>query len=252
MRSLLSLGRARGAAAKTVDGRGVVATGWSVRGAAFVLTLGVSLAISAPALAATPETPETGHASAVTANTATLEGGVLNPNAAGEAGEYGSYYEASETRNVEDRAWLPVPEGIAIRIEKGAVAPVKLTALKSSPAVHVLFPFSATPKTPEEVSAASARSDVHHAQRATGDRKRVRCRCFLYVEGSAGTTERANRSRQRSDHLLLPVRHERILRRKSQQSAHPESGTGRQPGFPAAGMSALQPGSDLSLPHHHD
>jgi hypothetical protein len=70
MRSLLSLGRARGAASRTVDGRGTGAAGaaglpargrsWGLRGAiALAGTLGALLVCSAPALAGAPETQET-------------------------------------------------------------------------------------------------------------------------------------------------------------------------------------------------
>jgi hypothetical protein len=47
-----------------------------------------------PAFAGAPETPETGEATGVTATTATLNG-VLNPKAAGEAGNYEFVYPQS-------------------------------------------------------------------------------------------------------------------------------------------------------------
>ncbi len=95
-------------------------------------TLGTLALMTAPALAAapeTPETPETGEASAVTVTTATLEGGVLNPNAPGAAGEYQFLYRASGSQ-CEGESAAPEPAGIAPGIEKEVVPPVKLTGLK--------------------------------------------------------------------------------------------------------------------------
>jgi len=81
----------------------------------------------APALAAAPEKPETGVASAITATTATLEGGVLNPNAAGELGEYQFLYRVSESECEGESA---TPSEPAAGSEKEAVAPVSLTNLQ--------------------------------------------------------------------------------------------------------------------------
>jgi hypothetical protein len=60
-------------------------------GLAFVLSVVLLGVLVSPAFAAAPQTPETGAASAVAATTATLNG-VLNPNAAGEAGTYDFLY----------------------------------------------------------------------------------------------------------------------------------------------------------------
>jgi hypothetical protein len=84
---------------------------------------------SAPALAAAPETPETGKATALTATTATLTGGVLNPNASGEPGEYEYLYRVSETE-CEGEDVAPEPSGIAVGFEKEPVSPVELTGLQ--------------------------------------------------------------------------------------------------------------------------
>ena len=241
MRSLLSLGRARGAAAKTVDGRGVVATGWSVRGAAFVLTLGVSLAISAPALAATPETPETGHASAVTANTATLEGGVLNPNAAGEAGEYEYLYKASETE-CEGGSVAPVPEGIALGIEKEAVPPVKLTGLKAAqPYTFCLVERNAA--NPEEVSAASAPVTFT----TLNGQPAIESEYVSYVEGSAATLNARIDPDGEATTYYFQYGTSESYGESTPQVALPENDTAMTR-IPAAGMSALQPGRTY---HYH-
>lgn len=241
MRSLLSLGRARGAAAKTVDGRGVAATGWSVRGAAFVLTLGVSLAISAPALAATPETPETGHASAVTANTATLEGGVLNPNAAGEAGEYEYLYKASETE-CEGGSVAPIPEGIALGIEKEAVPPVKLTGLKAAqPYTFCLVERNAA--NPEEVSAASAPVTFT----TLNGQPAIESEYVSYVEGSAATLNARIDPDGEATTYYFQYGTSESYGESTPQVALPENDTAMTR-IPAAGMSALQPGRTY---HYH-
>jgi hypothetical protein len=86
----------------------------------------------APALAAAPETPETGTASAVTARTATLEGGVLNPKAtvAVAPGEYEYLFRAS-AGNCEGERAAPEPAGIALGMPKEHVEPpVALTNLQ--------------------------------------------------------------------------------------------------------------------------
>src|ERR1700690_2340279 len=73
--------------------------------------LGALVFASAPALAAV-ETPETGSASAVTAHTATLEGGVLNPNKAGEVTEYEyEYLYKASASECQGGSVAPVPEG---------------------------------------------------------------------------------------------------------------------------------------------
>jgi hypothetical protein len=93
-----------------------------------------SLVLSAaPALAAPPETPETGKASAVTATTATLEGGVLNPKAKGELGEYEYRFRVSESECEGERSTA----GVALGEEKEAVPSVSLTELQ--PNAHYTF-----------------------------------------------------------------------------------------------------------------
>ena len=75
-------------------------TGLSRVGLLAVLVMGLLAFTAAPALAAAPETPETGKANAatITATTVTLEGGVLNPHAAlGELAEYEYRFRASPT-----------------------------------------------------------------------------------------------------------------------------------------------------------
>jgi hypothetical protein len=91
--------------------------------------LGLLALTAAPALAAAPETPETGKASAITSTTATLEDGVLNPNAPGEVGEYQFLYRVSET-DCEGESAAPEPAGTALGNEKEVVPPVKLTGLQ--------------------------------------------------------------------------------------------------------------------------
>jgi len=83
-------------------------------------------------LAAEPETPETGKASAVTATTAALEGAVLNPKATlpVEPGEYEYLFRVSETECEGERA-APEPAGIALGMPKELVEPpVVLTGLQ--------------------------------------------------------------------------------------------------------------------------
>jgi hypothetical protein len=93
---------------------------------AAVASLGVLagvLALSAaPVLAATPETPETGKASLVTATTATLNG-VLNPKAATPVapGEYEFLYGISAAECLEE-ALAPSPAGIALGLEPEKVS----------------------------------------------------------------------------------------------------------------------------------
>ncbi len=82
---------------------------------------------SAPVLAAAPETPETGKAGAVAATTATLEDGVLNPNAAGEVGEYEYRFRVSETECEGERSSAP---GMALGAKQEAVPAVQLSELQ--------------------------------------------------------------------------------------------------------------------------
>ena len=117
LRGLLS---AKGTGAPKRGSRGLV---FSVLSTA----LGVFAFTAAPALAAAPETPETGKASAVTATTATLEGGVLNPHAAGEVGEYEYRFRVSPTECEGESGTSPEP---AAGAEKEAVPAVHLTNLQ--------------------------------------------------------------------------------------------------------------------------
>jgi hypothetical protein len=98
-----------------------------------VLAAGLALS-TAPALAATPEQPETGKASAVTTTTATLEAGVLNPKAKGEAGEYEYRFRVSET---ECEGESSTPPEAAAGNEKEVIPPVNLTNLQ--PNAHYTF-----------------------------------------------------------------------------------------------------------------
>jgi hypothetical protein len=92
------------------------------------LTLAAFATAASPALAAAPETPETGKANAVTtATTATLEGGVLNPHAAGEVGEYEYRFRVSATECEGESGTAPEP---ALGAEKEAVPAVHLTSLQ--------------------------------------------------------------------------------------------------------------------------
>jgi hypothetical protein len=97
-------------------------------------TLGALAFAVAPALAAAPETPETGKASAVTATTAMLEDGVLNPGAAGEVGEYEYRFRVSETECEGEGSTAPEA---AAGSEKEAVPAVDLTNLQ--PNAHYTF-----------------------------------------------------------------------------------------------------------------
>jgi hypothetical protein len=99
-----------------------------------ITVLGVLVFGSAPALAAI-ETPETGYASAITAHTATLEGGVLNPNKPGETKEYEyEYMYKASASECQGASTAPVPEGHGVGLEKEAVPPVKLTGLEGDQA----------------------------------------------------------------------------------------------------------------------
>jgi hypothetical protein len=81
------------------------------------------------AQAATPETPETGKANpaTITATTATLEDGVLNPNTAlGELAEYEYRFRVSATECEGEEATA----GMAAGGKKEVVPPVELTSLQ--------------------------------------------------------------------------------------------------------------------------
>jgi hypothetical protein len=88
---------------------------------ALVLCLLVGgFAVSASALAAAPEEPVTvSPATSITGTSATLEG-VLNPNAAGEPGEYAFFYNAGSECTGGSTA--PQPPGIALGLEGEAVS----------------------------------------------------------------------------------------------------------------------------------
>jgi hypothetical protein len=87
----------------------------------------VALLASAPALAAAPEAPETGKTGVVSATTAKLEDGVLNPKAPGGLGEYEYLYRVSATECEGESATAPEP---ALGIEKEPVPAVTLTHLQ--------------------------------------------------------------------------------------------------------------------------
>ena len=91
--------------------------------------VGALLFASAPALAAAPETPETGKATGVTATSALL-GGVLNPHAAGEAG---TYYFAYAPRGAACNEYTASAEVPTPGFEKELVEPpVEVTGLEPS------------------------------------------------------------------------------------------------------------------------
>ncbi len=100
-------------------------------GLALVLSAALSGTFSTTALAGAPETPETRPASEITATTAKLSG-VLNPNAAGEVGEYEFFYEPSESECGE-AGTAPAP---AAGLEKEEVS-ANLTGLQ--PGTHYVF-----------------------------------------------------------------------------------------------------------------
>jgi hypothetical protein len=98
---------------------------------ATLLTLSAAFALTAAsALAAgAPEKPLTGEAKSVTATTAILEKGELNPLAPGEPGEYQFFYRVSETE-CEGESAAPEAPGIALGAEKEPVPPVELVNLQ--------------------------------------------------------------------------------------------------------------------------
>jgi hypothetical protein len=85
------------------------------------------LVASAPAFAA-PEAPETGKATGITATSAQL-GGVLNPNAVGEAGVY---YFVFAPRGLACTEYGASVEAITPGFEKEVVAPVEVSGLEPS------------------------------------------------------------------------------------------------------------------------
>lgn len=100
-----------------------------------VFAVGGNLMLAAaPAFAGPPDKPANGKASAVTATTATLEGGVLNPKAKGEAGESEYWFRVSETECEGESA---TPPEAAVGNEKEAIPPVALTNLQ--PNAHYTF-----------------------------------------------------------------------------------------------------------------
>jgi hypothetical protein len=93
--------------------------------------LGVFACSSTAALATEPpETPISGEAKEITATTATLEGGVLNPKATGgvEGGEYRYLYNPSPEECNDDL--VSEPSGIVTGLPKQPVGPVELTGLQ--------------------------------------------------------------------------------------------------------------------------
>jgi hypothetical protein len=98
---------------------------------ASLLALTALAVATAPALAAEPpETPISGEAKEITATTATLEGGVLNPKATGgvEGGEYRYLYNPSPEECNDDL--VSEPSGIVTGLPKQPVPAVKLTGLE--------------------------------------------------------------------------------------------------------------------------
>jgi hypothetical protein len=88
--------------------------------------------LSTPVLAAAPETPETGKANpaSITATTATLEGGVLNPRATTsvEGGEYRYLYNPSPEECNDDL--VSEPSGVVSGMPQQPAGPVKLIELE--------------------------------------------------------------------------------------------------------------------------
>ncbi len=127
--TLRGLRRVQGSGARRAQGSGAPAR---LILSVLATTFGTIACTAAPALAAL-EKPETGKATAITATTATLEEGVLNPNAkAGvEGGEWQFLYAVSETQ-CEGQSAAPEPAGIAAGLPKEALPPVKLTNLQPS------------------------------------------------------------------------------------------------------------------------
>lgn len=100
-----------------------------VGGLALVCCVALLGVFSAVALAA-PEAPMSGEAGSVTTTTATLKGGVLNPNAAGEVGEYYYTYRASPSEcEGEGAKSAPGTPEVALGAEKEAAGEVSLTGL---------------------------------------------------------------------------------------------------------------------------
>jgi hypothetical protein len=95
----------------------------------FCLPLAGVLYATPAALAAGLEAPVTGKVDVVSAGEATVEGGVLNPNAPGELGEYQYLYKSSGSECEGESATAPEP---GLGLEKEAVSPVKLTGLLAS------------------------------------------------------------------------------------------------------------------------
>jgi Tol biopolymer transport system component len=95
------------------------------------VTSGGSLLVAASAVAAAPESPETGKASSVTATTATLEG-TLNPHASSavDGGEYEFLYNYFSAE-CENAFAAPEPADIALGLPQEAVS-VTLTSLQPS------------------------------------------------------------------------------------------------------------------------
>jgi WD40-like Beta Propeller Repeat len=117
-----------------IRGSGATKTGRRLVLPVFAAVLGVLAFAAAPTLAAAPETPETGKASAIMATTATLEDGVLNPKARGEVGEYEYRFRVSATECEGESSTAPEA---AAGNEKEAVPPVDLTNLQ--PNAHYTF-----------------------------------------------------------------------------------------------------------------
>ncbi len=102
--------------------------GLSIGGLALVVSMVFLGAFALPAFAAAPEAPVSGEAKPVTATTATLTGGVLNPGAPGEEGEYEYLFQQSASECASGSA-VPGSQGVALGSEKEAVPAVQLTGL---------------------------------------------------------------------------------------------------------------------------
>ena len=165
---------------------------------------------TAPALAAgPPEKPETGKAGAITTTTATLEGGVLNPNAttAVEGGEYQYRYNVSATE-CEGGLGAPEPASFAAGMPKEAVPSVDLKELQPhakytfcliernsanevATGTPVTFETEAAPPTVESEGASSVKATEAHLEATVNPNNQSTVCSFQYgAEPSltAGTT----------------------------------------------------------------
>src|SRR5580698_9525662 len=87
--------------------------GWGLAVAVSVTVGGGLFSIASPAFAAPPEAPEVTVETPVNINEATLHG-VLNPNKAGEPGEYQFLYRASQNKECKGGNASPTPPGMSV------------------------------------------------------------------------------------------------------------------------------------------